>query len=299
MRARLSWIVSRPYYVYRPSQVLRRAKLALTPSPASAKVALPWGLDLVVDPREALGAIVLRNAVYELAVSEVLYRLSDPGDLAVDVGANIGYMTSILADRTGPSGAVIACEPHPALFERLSRNVEEWKASSPALPSIKPMQIAVSDRGGTGHLSVPPEFALNMGTAGLANRPARDGIEVKLARLDELIPNGASVGVVKLDVEGHEARVLAGGERLLRDRRVRDIVFEELQGYPSEATSLLEVAGYEVFGIEQRLRRSVLTKPGEARPSQFGEPPNLLATSEPDRAISRLAPAGWRTLGRP
>ena len=43
-------------------------------------------------------------------------------------------------------------------------------------------------------------------------------------------------------------------------------------------------------------RSDVLTKPGEARPSQYGEPPNLLATCQPDRAIARLAPAGWRTL---
>ncbi|MFL5344231.1 MAG: FkbM family methyltransferase, partial [Hyalangium sp.] len=180
-RGRLNWLVNRPYYVYRPAQVLRRARLALAPYPSSATVELPWGLDLTVDPREALGAIVLRNAVYEIAVSEAIYRLSDPGELAIDVGANIGYMTSILAARTGPSGTVIACEPHPALFDLLSRNVERWTASSSPLPPINTLQLALSDRSGKGQLSVPPEFAVNRGTAALADDQVEGAIEVSLA----------------------------------------------------------------------------------------------------------------------
>ena len=268
----------------------------LAPYPTSATVALPWGMDLVVDPAEALGAIVLRNAVYELAVSEIIYRLSDPGDVALDIGANIGYMTSIFAARVGLAGTVIACEPHPGLFKRLSSNVETWMKTSSALPAIRPMEVALSDHSGKAQLSVPPEFDVNMGTAGLVEDGGGNSIEVTAVQLDKLIPAGSSVGVAKIDVEGHEARVLAGGQQTLSNQRIRDLVFEEHRGYPSAATSLLESMGYRIFGIEQRLRRLVISDPSEARAPHDGSPPNFVASCQPDRLITRLAPAGWRTL---
>ena len=58
-------------------------------------VHLPWGLQLRIDPRESIGSAVWRLGLYDLAVSETLWRLTSPGDLTVDVGANIGHMTSI------------------------------------------------------------------------------------------------------------------------------------------------------------------------------------------------------------
>jgi FkbM family methyltransferase len=49
----------------------------------------------------------------------------EPGR-AVDVGANIGYMTSLMAHKVGLSGKVIAFEPHPAIYKRLVNNVQDW-----------------------------------------------------------------------------------------------------------------------------------------------------------------------------
>ncbi len=46
-------------------------------------------------------------------MSEVLARLIDPGDTVVDAGANVGYMTVLAAAAAGPTGRVVAFEPHP------------------------------------------------------------------------------------------------------------------------------------------------------------------------------------------
>ena len=62
--------------------------------------------------------------MYETEVTESLWRLARVGDLAVDVGANIGYMTSILAVKAGARGKINSFEPHPTIFQRLRLNVK-------------------------------------------------------------------------------------------------------------------------------------------------------------------------------
>ena len=57
-----------------------------------------------VRPRETVGHIMWHLGVLDLAASEVCWRLLDPGETAVDVGANIGVMTGLLARRAGPTG---------------------------------------------------------------------------------------------------------------------------------------------------------------------------------------------------
>jgi protein-L-isoaspartate O-methyltransferase len=90
---------------------------------------LPWGLHIRIHPLEEHGQILLTLGVIDLAVTETLFRLANPGEIAVDVGANIGYMTSVLAARINSSsgGSIWAFEAHPEIFEELKYNVEKWK----------------------------------------------------------------------------------------------------------------------------------------------------------------------------
>jgi FkbM family methyltransferase len=284
--------LNRPYYVYRPRQLLRRVRFAIRPPSAPTAVALPWRFDITVDPHEDLGRTLLRNAVYELGVSELLYRLTDPDDLVLDVGANIGYMTSVFAAKLSPSGEIIACEPHPALFERLASHVRCW--TDTAVRRIRPLPVAVSDRAGVARLAVPQGFSTNMGIAYLQDETRKGGVEVEITRLDDLVPAGTPVGVIKIDVEGHEHRVLSGGNRLLSTRQVRDIVFEDHGSYPTESTSLLENWGYRVFGIQQHLRGVAMVDPGAADHHPGGLPQNFVASSEPERLLSRMRRSGWQ-----
>jgi hypothetical protein len=122
----LERLVNRPYYLYRPSQVLRRLQ-SMLPWSQRDSIVLPWGLRIDFDPGELLGRTLDRNGVYELAVSEFLFRLADRGELAVDVGANIGYMSSVLAASVGPGGQVRSFEPHPDLFRCLTLNTRAWE----------------------------------------------------------------------------------------------------------------------------------------------------------------------------
>src|SRR5205823_4777209 len=157
---------------------------------------------------------------------------------------NIGQMTGLMALRAGKSGKVIAFEPHPELFRELSANVDRWSAH-PRIAPIILHAVALSDRCGTGQLRVTDYFAQNRGSASLvegegAGDTTSTLYEVPLRRLDETLESEERIGVMKLDVEGHELSVLQGAAGLLDARRIRDLVFEEQHGYPTAVTDLLE-----------------------------------------------------------
>ena len=97
--------IATPPYIFQPLQVLKRLRLEyLWRFRREAYVALPWGLPIKIDPQEAIGHNIASQGLYELGVTETLWRLTELGDLAVDAGANIGYMASVLGVRVGPKG---------------------------------------------------------------------------------------------------------------------------------------------------------------------------------------------------
>jgi FkbM family methyltransferase len=324
--------LNKPYYVLRPSQLVRRLLRAGRGRPRGEEfesAVLPWGLTIRFRPGEMIGSSIARTGLYDLSVSEVIYRLIDPGELAVDVGANIGHMVSLMAVRVGPAGRVIAFEPQPDVFAELSYNVERWKGhpgcerGSLARPlgRITALEMALSDHSGKGSLLTPEEFQQNRGTASLVcSHPSLDGQstidEVSLARLDELFQPDDRIGLLKLDVEGHEIHVLRGAAGMLDRGQIRDLIVEEHAPYPTEVTRCLEAAGFTLFRLGQSFWgpevRAATAEPMPAFGPRAGspdplpvastrrswDPPSYLATRDPERAVARLRARGWRALGR-
>jgi hypothetical protein len=148
-------------------------------------------------------------------------------------------------------------------------------------------------------LHLPKSFVTNNGTASLealGPESVRD-IEINVTTLDQLIPDGTKVGVMKLDIEGHELAALEGASRLFESKAVRDLVFEEHLAPPTPVTKWLQVRGYALFQLDQPVvgpRLLPLTL-GIGRRSRV-DAPNCLATTEPERARERLQHYGWRVL---
>ncbi len=118
----------RPEYLFRPSQIWQRVQQKLHPQVGDFdQVTLPWGLPLRVRSFDFIGLHIRWFGVFDLCVSEVIWRLLDPGDTAIDVGANLGYITSLMAARTGKTGNVLAIEPHPELYQELLTNLHDWQ----------------------------------------------------------------------------------------------------------------------------------------------------------------------------
>src|SRR5579862_7266786 len=96
----------KPEYLWRPSQIVRR--LAFKPSNDVIPLPLPWGCEISARSAEVIGRSIATQGVYDLPVTEAIMRLAEPGGASLDVGANIGYMSLVLARSVGPRGRVLA-----------------------------------------------------------------------------------------------------------------------------------------------------------------------------------------------
>lgn len=299
--------IFKPEYFYQPRLFLQRILPFKLPSTVEfVEKKLPWSLRIRVRPLEEHGRILLTLGVIDLAVTETLWRLADPGELAVDVGANIGYMTAVLATRVGliPGGCVRAFEAHPEIFKELAYNAEQWQRQL-TNTKLEIQHIAISNQRGTVILTIPDSFANNRGLASVvarndvAKQPNSTRLRtviVESVTLDELLPAPQRIGVFKLDVEGHELHVLKGARNLLQEQRIRDCVFEEHGEYPTEVTKFFENMGYSVFRIKRHFLGPVLLAPDSKVARTRWEPTSFLATQQPERAVGRLKGRGWKAL---
>ena len=180
-----------------------------------------------------------------------LDRLIGPGDVFIDVGANIGIYTLRAAPLVGPSGLVLAVEPGRLSADRLAANV----ALNPAFGPIRLVRKAVSDRVGRAtfyHVDVgddPQTFSL------LTDGSHHGTEEVEVTTIDRLMADQAPgrLDCLKIDVEGVEAQVIAGAaETIARHRPI--ILFEvnaQIQKHRSDDKSgafhALEAFGYAFF----------------------------------------------------
>jgi FkbM family methyltransferase len=124
---------------------------------------------------------------------------------AIDVGAHAGYYTLLFSRLVGPSGRVLAFEPHPATFALLSRNVEKRR-----LANVRLVAAAVTDAEGRAQLWETP---LSVGHSLLqAKSGSTEARPVATTSLDAASRAQAieRADLVKADVEGGEPEVLAG-----------------------------------------------------------------------------------------
>jgi FkbM family methyltransferase len=132
-----------------------------------------------------------------------------PASRCVDIGANYGCYTLALAKAAGPGGQVWSVEPASgtAAWLRQSVDVNEFG-------HVTVLQQALSDRVGTARLSIEANSELNSlsGSAGGATE------EVPLTTLDALAAEHGwdAIDFLKLDAEGEEERIVAGGAAFLR-----------------------------------------------------------------------------------
>lgn len=166
----------------------------------------------------ALSRAIYLNQSVGLDDENVLEALLKSGDVYVDVGANIGSLGLKAWSIVGSTGSVICFEPHPRIYGYLRGNVELNGASN-----VTCHNFALSDHNGVASLDVPAGGRSDdMSNVGASQSVT--GLSVRVSRLDDVLQDLSSIGLLKIDTEGHELFVLRGAEDILS--RVQHVFFE-------------------------------------------------------------------------
>jgi FkbM family methyltransferase len=230
----------------------------------------PDGLLLEVTPSDVVGKPIACFGVYEYAVTTLLRAYLKPGDIFVDVGANIGYYSVIAGHIVGIGGQVFAFEPSAKIRRRLVRNI-----ALNGLSQVNVRAEAVTREAGVVRL-VEPGNGGNDGLAFVDPAGIADGVDVRAVRLDDIFEFVAHPpALLKIDVEGGEPDVFAGAARLLQDDNAPSLLFESFE--IERDANVLREFDYQVF--QPALKDGVLTLASDLRAPRYRrwEAPNYLA----------------------
>jgi FkbM family methyltransferase len=149
---------------------------------------------------------------FEPDVRSAIRRVTAPGMTVFDIGANVGAHTLLFSSLVGPTGRVVAFEPTEFAFTKLQKNV----SLNPEL-GVEAVRVALADH-------TAAQQAVNLRSSWQTNGSTMSGTStVDFVRLDEWADQRgvAHVDVIKLDVDGYEHSVIAGGlETITRSRPV-------------------------------------------------------------------------------
>lgn len=148
---------------------------------------------------------------YEPYETQLILRQINLGNTVVDVGANIGYYTILLADKVGRDGKVYAFEPDKTNFEILKKNIELNK-----LKNVVAVNMAVGRNKGKSKLCRSEE---NFGDHKLYNDqsliPKIKTEVVKIIKLDDFLKK-KKIDLIKIDTQGWEPEVIRGAKELIK-----------------------------------------------------------------------------------
>ena len=191
--------------------------------------------------------------LFEPAESRLIKDLLGPGDTFVDVGAHIGWFTTIASRCVGSDGFVVACEPYPPNAAALKENLLLNEARN-----VQLVEMAIGSRRGILSLA----FDTDSGATTALDWGPGQRVETLMTTLDEVTADVATVALLKMDVEGWEAHVLRGGSKTLT--RTRHVLIEinrpllkKAGSSPEELYSLLRSSGFKTFSpvLQDGLRR--------------------------------------------
>jgi FkbM family methyltransferase len=182
----------------------------------------------------------LNQARWQEKDATVFRSLLAPGQTAIDVGANSGFVTVILASLVGAGGRVLSFEPSPGVYAKLRRTVDVN-----ALTQVTTFNVGC---GATSSVAQLRQVNASTGNASIV-AAGSDPIDIPIEPLDSIAEVWeAPVALVKIDTEGYEPEVLRGATRLLDEHR--PVLYLEMGGDYLESTresiGILAEAGYGV-----------------------------------------------------
>lgn len=190
----------------------------------------------VFNEDELVGLSLSTYGEYSEGEVSVFEKILRPGDVAIDVGANIGALTIPMARLVGADGGVHAFEASPANFALLRQNVHQNDLDE----VVDMYPLAASNK--TGMLKVDKQSALHA----YSRRDINEGeFQVHCTTIDSLELTRCKL--IKIDVDGHELEVLNGAARTIK--RCKPVIYieNEIDAKREELVAWFIDHGYRCF----------------------------------------------------
>ncbi len=156
--------------------------------------------------------------IFEHEEEKFLLNNIQKGMTVFDIGANIGWITIIMAQAVGPQGRVHSFEPYPPIFNHLQLNI-----ALNELSQVSANCLALGNTSGVIPFYIFPEGFEVYNSIGAGERregqSAHQKINVPVTQLDHYCQENhiSQIDLIKIDVEGAEEIVLKGASRILKE----------------------------------------------------------------------------------
>ncbi len=218
---------------------------------------------MYVDTRDlSLAPHLLMNGFWEMWVTQAIVDYVKPGMRCFDIGANFGYFTLLLSELVGDKGGVDAYEPQVGVRESLMKSIDV----NGFKPRVDTYFCAASDETGYSKLYVQ---STQLGSAALTQSGGLhdQGGVVATSRLDD--QHSGPVDFVKIDVQGHELRVLDGMKKMIERSPRIAIAMEFTPGeHESPRAQLEKISSYgltiKTIGTDGQVRAVTLEDAAKA-----------------------------------
>jgi FkbM family methyltransferase len=215
---------------------------ALAPKQGWAEVqrqGLNWRLRL----DHSIDREIYINGAFEVQTTALLKRMVLPQMYVVDVGANIGYHTTVMANIVGPKGRVWAFEPLVPYRQQL-----EWHLGANKLQErVTICDFGLSDKAQTLTITSDDHSASlhHIDEVRILNTATQvTNTQIQLKRLDDVVQT-ERLDFIKLDIDGHEPFFLRGAEQTIRKHQPMILI--------EFANLYLDKAGFDAWQLRQML----------------------------------------------
>jgi FkbM family methyltransferase len=260
--------LTRPFMRYRTPVIYRLLKWTLNalcpPGKKGTAQQLVASFDgglINIDTSSSIEYHILFRGCHEPEIVNLIQRVVRPGDVCLDVGANVGAHTLVMARAAGPSGRVVAVEPHPRIGARLLQNL-----ALNHLDQVTVVRAALSDKDGTADFFGFSEDAFEQGISSfLPDKEATEKMTVKTISGSRLQREARlnRCDFLKIDVEGFESVVLKELSDLIAAHRPFIICEYRKQHWEKFGHSLegvlerFKALGYRLYYIRKNVTQPV------------------------------------------
>jgi len=224
-------------------------------------------LFLFLNPNDPVVSGALFFNVYEKSESKFIKSICFKGMKALDIGANIGYYSTLISQVAGENGLILALEPDPESYKYLDKTINSFK-----IKNVLHFPIAASDIKQKLPLFISKD---NRGDNRLyQNEQLREQIEVDCLTIDELLEgnNLKTLDFIKIDVQGYEPKVFKGMKKVIKNSEKLILLTEfwpkgifQSGENPKDFLRMLRKMEFQLFELKSNGSLILLKKENENR----------------------------------